>query len=74
MVKPSGRPEKQRQLLRYSGIGGHLVIGIHNNSLSNLRRGLMERVFYVEGPNGLQDAPKPVKGAFRKLGKFRNLS
>lgn len=73
MVIPSGRPEKQRQLLRYSGIGGHLLIGIHNNSLSNLRRGLMERVFYVEGPNGLQDAPKPVKGAFDTLDKFRNL-
>nr|UQB76130.1 RNA polymerase [Flumine tombus-like virus 16] len=73
VVIPSGRPEKQRQLLRYSGIGGHLSIGIHNNSLSNLRRGLMERVFYVEGPNGLQDAPKPTVGAFNTLSKFRDL-
>lgn len=73
MVIPSGRPEKQRQLLRYSGIGGHLKIGVHNNSLSNLRRGLMERVFYVEGPSGLTAAPAPTPGAFKQLDGFLDL-
>lgn len=65
MVKPSGRPEKQRQLFRYSGLGDSCILGVHNNSLANLRRGMIERVYYVEGPSGLVAPPQPLPNHFK---------
>lgn len=70
--RPSGRPVKVRRLFRLGGMGTSTVFGVHNNSLANLRRGLVERVFYVEDENKcLKPAPKPQSGAFQRLEWFR---
>nr|UQB76139.1 RNA polymerase [Flumine tombus-like virus 24] len=62
---------KERNFNRLSGFGGHKVFGMHNNALANLRRGLIERVFYVEGGNGeLLPTPKPLAGQFTQLNNF----
>lgn len=46
-------------------------IGVHNNSRVNLLRGLMERVYHVEGPGGdLIPPPRPARGAFDRLALF----
>lgn len=63
-------PGKLRTIYRYSGVGGVLNFGVHNNTLQNLRRGIMERVFYVEKDGGLVSPPAPVPGAFDRLGGF----
>jgi len=58
--RPSGRPLKVRRIFRVGGMGTSTQFGVHNNSLRNLRRGLIERVFYVENDNKeLVPAPKP---------------
>lgn len=58
---------KQRRIYKLSGFGPRVNFGVHNHSLANLRRGLIERVFYVESKGGLQGCPQPVLGAFRSL-------
>lgn len=40
---------------------------VHNNSLINVIRALVERVYYVEGPNGLTTPPKPHRSEFNRL-------
>lgn len=48
-----------------------LHFGVHNNSFNNVRRGLLERVFYVEDPlKQLKPAPKPLSYAFKQLRPF----
>lgn len=44
--------------------------GVHNNSLKNLGRALHERVFKVQGRNGLQDPPRPAEDAFERRDSF----
>lgn len=44
---------------------------MHNNSLVNITRALQERVFHVEGPQGLTPPPQPVPGAYDRLSDFR---
>lgn len=39
---------------------------VHNNSLACCRRGLVERVFAVEGPNGLRRPPQARQGVFER--------
>lgn len=39
----------------------------HNNSLVNLLRALNERVYYVEGKEGLVECPKAQTGAWRRM-------
>ena len=49
-----------------------LCTDVQNNSMRNLRRGLMERVFYVENEKKeLEPAPKPLDGVFGNLAWFR---
>lgn len=70
--KASGKPLKYRRVFRIGGIGTNNSFGVHNNSLANLRRGLVERVFFVEDEHKeLVPAPKPVMGAFEQLRWFR---
>lgn len=46
---------------------------VHNNNLTNLTRGLTERVFYVPGKEGLEPPPSPQQGIFReRLGYYRS--
>jgi len=63
---PALRPGKlkERAVYRLSALCPRVVFGVHNNNLANLRRGLVERVFMVEGANGLTKPPKPLAGVF----------
>lgn len=68
-----GNPEKLRDVYRLSSLSGPIQFGVHNNNLSNLRRGLVERVFYVEGPTGLVPPPRPLPGVFdTRLQEFKD--
>lgn len=71
MTHLAGCP-KQRTFVRLHGVGHVLRVGVHNNSLPNITRALRERVFAVEGPNGLQPTPQPAKDAFGRLSEFRS--
>nr|QKI28846.1 hypothetical protein 2 [Ginkgo biloba tombusvirus] len=73
-IKEYGTPGKQRAVYRLSGVSGPIVYGVHNNNLTNLRRGLMERVFHVEVQNGLAPPPRPAPGVFdSRLSEFKKL-
>lgn len=61
---------KSREYVALGGLGFGTKIGVHNPSLVNVLRGLVERVFRVEGRDGLTAPPQPKKGQFRKLGVF----
>lgn len=74
---PRNEPPKQRRVFQICGMGNGLHFGVHNNSYVNLRRGLVERVFYVEDSGNLKPAPRPKPGIFkamaylaRRLGKM----
>lgn len=62
----------RRSVLSIGSLSFDQQYGVHNNSLANLGRALQERVFLVQGKNGLEKPPRPVPGAFR-LGQFREL-
>lgn len=47
------------------GFGAGSNWGVHNNSLNNLIRGLVERVYKVSTPQGLAPPPKPLPNVFR---------
>lgn len=64
---------KPRKLYRFSGLGTHIRYGVHNHTLGNVRRGLVERVFMVERDHKLYPTPQPIPEAFRPLVRFRNL-
>nr|WPR18289.1 MAG: RNA-dependent RNA polymerase [Chemarfal virus 54] len=49
------------------GVQGTTKFIIHNNSATNLRRALMERVFNVEVNGQLQRPPQPLPGIFASL-------
>lgn len=47
---------------------GHIykIVEVHKESLNNLRRGVVERVFQCKGPDGqLRNVPRPNPGVFR---------
>jgi len=78
VVRPlDGRP-KVRKIFRIPGGALPRVFGVHDNNITNLVRGLTERVFNVEvdrpdGTKVLQPPPKPEPGAFASsLSTFRN--
>lgn len=62
LVHTAGGKAKTRTSYQLVGLGLPRKYGVHNNTLVNLRRGLVERVFNVEGPTGLQRPPQPVEG------------
>lgn len=55
---------KERKVMVVCGVSGSAKFLIHNNSASNLRRALMERVFNVEVNGHLQRPPQPAPGIF----------
>lgn len=67
VIKSTGKPPKQRSVYRLSGVSQPTEFGVHNNNLCNLRRGLLERVYYVEGRSGLQPPPQPEPGRFAEV-------
>lgn len=66
-------PHKLRKLYAQNFMGTGLNYRVHNHSFQNLRRGLLERVFYVEDKEkgGLKACPSPHQGAFKELAYLR---
>lgn len=71
-VLPKPGLPRERAFMTQPGVGHIRRIGVHNNTLVNIMRALRERVFAVEGPDGLQPPPAPVAGAFDRLRDFRS--
>lgn len=64
---------KPRKLYRFVGQGPKLRYGVHDNSLGNVRRGIVERVFMVERDGKLIPTPRPTPGSFKSQIRFRDL-
>ena len=62
-----------RVIRLHAGFAPLCVYGVHNDSLNNLVRGVVERVLKVKGPDGkLRDAPAPLNGIFaERLSDYR---
>lgn len=61
-----------RSVMSIASLSFDQQYGVHNNSLANLGRALQERVFLVQGKDGLQKPPRPVSGALDRF-EFREL-
>lgn len=73
-VTPLLGAPKNRRVVRQIGVGGVAKASVHNHNVTNVLRGLRERVFAVEGPHGLLPPPKPVAGVFEdRCKEFRRL-
>lgn len=70
-IRPLHGLPKERRFVRLSGWAPGIHMSTHNHNLTNVVRGLVERVFRVEGPNGLEAPPRPSPGVFRRLSGFR---
>lgn len=66
-------PVKVRQVRYLAGFGSGQAFGTHADCLTNLTRGIVERVLYVRGPcGGLVRAPRPIDGVFQqRLSRLR---
>lgn len=53
------------------GIGSGVIYGVHAIDLKNVARGIVERVFCVQGKGGLTPPPRPVEGCIDKLQNVR---
>lgn len=51
-----------RKVQRFSTAGENLAFSVPNNSINNLERGLLERIFMVKTAKGLREPPQPVQG------------
>jgi len=69
----TGRTGKTRKVYCVSNFYQLKPFVVHDNSIVNARRALVERVLNVEGPDGLMPPPRPAAGAMAKLSSFRNL-
>lgn len=65
MERLPGRAQGRR-FYRVTALCPGLRFGVHENNLVNLLRGIRERVFAVEGPEGLQSPPRPDPGLFEE--------
>lgn len=65
------RASAARSVRYFAGFGAGVKYGVHTDSLVNLARGIVERVFYVVRDGSLSLAPRPRKGAFARLGDLR---
>lgn len=64
-ITPKLGMPKTRTLYRLCGVSPNVQYAVHNNNLNNLRRGVMERVMFVEKDGELRPPPEPVKGVYR---------
>lgn len=54
-----------------AGLGAGVNYGVHANNVTNLARGITERVLYVQSGEGLSKPPQPLVGVFRRLDNLR---
>lgn len=59
-------------MFRVVGLGDRYKFGVHNNSIANVYRGLLERVFKVQSEDGtsLVDPPLPKTEIFHQLKSY----
>lgn len=62
----------ERSVRYLSGFGVGVRFGVHKDSIKNLTRGIAERVLYVRRGEGLARPPRPVAGAWNRLGGVRS--
>jgi hypothetical protein len=73
-VKPSGRPPKSRRVYNLLSCGTDNSFGVHNSSLSNTVRGLVERVYLVQQDGVFTPPPKPQPDLFSaRMQEFKSL-
>lgn len=65
MVSEGGHV-KPRRITSFGGIGSGATFGVHNADVGTLERGLLERVFFRETPDGFKPPTQPQKGIFRR--------
>lgn len=70
-----GGTVKKRRVLQFHSLVPNCNFAVHNNSYSNLKRGILERVFFVKNntaADGFAPPPQPLPGAWNEdLRKFR---
>ena len=67
--KRSRKPERSVRIL--AGYGAGAQYGVHTDSLKNLCRGVVERVFHVVRSGALATPPRPRPGVFNRLSDIR---
>lgn len=74
VILSAGTP-KERKWVALGGMCGPMRVGLHKNSVINVERGLLERVFFVPGPDGsLVRPPQAIAGVFEdRMSEFRQL-
>lgn len=63
---------KTRSVRILSGFGSGVHFGVHNSSVNNLVRGVVERVLYVSEQGVLRPCRKPKTGAYERLSGLRD--
>ena len=64
-VVREGFPPKSRYIYRIPGVAPEMCVGVHNNTLVNLERAVLERVFYCKDFGvAFQQPPVPVGNYF----------
>lgn len=68
-VRKTGRAkDRARYTIHLEPLSPGIDYRVHNNTLENLTRGIVERVFRVKGPDGkLTSPPEPEPGAWEAL-------
>lgn len=65
---------KPRKIYQVGGWSPPTWFGVHNSSIDNLERGMLERVYFVKGADGFTQPPRPLEGVYsQRLGYFRDL-
>lgn len=62
--KLEGRYHKTRKTFVVNGASPPVCFRAHNNGVVTLERAVNERVFYVSGPTGFVEPPRPQSGEF----------
>lgn len=67
-----GTSPRTRKLYLIPECSPELDFGVHNSSINNLQRGVLERVFYVKIDGTFQPPPKPLPSAYKQhLGLYK---
>lgn len=63
-VSYNGKAVRTRRLFRFTESGSRVVFGVHNNSVSNIKRALDERVYNSVQDGELKPTPQPLSEEF----------
>jgi len=69
-VTPRAGVSKDRVYATVVGLRSRYKLGVHNNSLGNVMRGLVERVYLVERTGELTPPPRPQPDVYQRLERF----